>query len=139
MSNLILQDLKVVESRASDDKKIFIVQTSKGEYIEDHLSTEHYQSLIYSGLITYFQNETQSEVTHFYHLITLHNKRVFDMGEMINSRLNSAKFSQTDRNDLEGSIAWKLNQEQLVEYDKEINKKLPTVRNLLNNELQRLK
>jgi hypothetical protein len=64
---------------------------------------------------------------------------MFDMGDMINRRLNSAKFGDVERLDLEESIAWKLNQEQLAIYEKEIAVKIPIIKKLLNEELVRKK
>jgi len=64
---------------------------------------------------------------------------MFDMGDMINRSLNSAKFGDVERLDLEESIAWKLNQEQLAIYEKEIAVKIPVVKKLLYEELVRKK
>jgi len=139
ISSLLLLDLSALEEGRWKKDDVQKVLTSKGIYLEDHLSTEHYQTMVYSGLITYLKKETQSELTHFYHFITLHNKRMFDMGDMINRRLNSAKFGDVERLDLEESIAWKLNQEQLAIYEKEIVVKIPIIKKLLNEELVRKK
>jgi len=139
ISNLLLLDLSVLEGSRGKNPDVQIVLTPSGEYIEDHISTEHYESFVYSGLITYFKQETQLAVTHFYHHIMLHNKRIWDMGEMVNSRLNSGKYNDQDRKDLEESIAWKINQEQLIGYDKEIKEQIPIVKKLLNAELKRHK
>lgn len=138
--NLLLLDMEVWEKwllgNLPEDYKI---QTEFGEYTENNISTDHYHSIVYSGLITYFQKDTQREVTHFYHIMTLHNKRIFDMGQMLNSKMSSSKLGANDLKDLHESHTWKHNQEQLIIYENEMKERLPIVKKLLSSEMRSLR
>jgi len=69
--------------------KALKVKRHAADYSQNIINTSSYQSVINSGLITYFQKETQKELNSYYFYITMHNKRIFFMAEMANNTLNS--------------------------------------------------
>jgi hypothetical protein len=62
-------------------------------FSETVYSLENYRSVVNSGLITYLEKDTILELTILYHYLELHNKRIFDMNDMVNSVMNSVKDS----------------------------------------------
>ena len=96
---------------------------------------ENYHSVINSGLITYFKRETQGELTKFYHHLELHNRRVFEMSFVANITLSKTNLEE-DRGKLLDSFAWQHLRLMLNRSERQIEEKMSTVKNLLNNEIK---
>ncbi len=139
ISNALLIDINELNVwYASDKYKILKTRRYNAEYSENVINTTSYQSIVNSGLITYFQKDTQEQLNSYYFYATVHNKRIYDMAQMFNNKMNSSDFNENDIKKLTDSHAWILNENELTKYENEIIKALPIVRTQLNDELERL-
>ena len=118
-----------------DEFEKVLLNPSKEPLTFGVFSLENYHSVVNSGLITYFKGETQIAATQFYHLLELHNRRVFEMSFMTISTLNKTN-SNEEHIKLLNSIAWKHNELILKQSEIKIKERSPKVRDLLNDEIK---
>jgi hypothetical protein len=120
-----------------------IKSNESAPFAETVYSLENYRTVVSSRLITYLEKDTILQLTILYHYLELHNKRIFDMNDMVNSVMNSVKdssdISRERENQLKESYAWVQNVQNLVIYEGEINRRLSIVNDKLNSELGKLK
>lgn len=126
------------------DIDAWLLLRNKGDlpYTESVYSLENYRSVVNSGLVTYLEKDTIVQITILYHYLELHNKRIFDMNDMVNSVMNSVKdssdISREREKQLMESHAWVQNVQNLTIYEGEMRTRLPVVKDKLIDEIKDL-
>lgn len=123
----LLADLSHLEGTYKGLERI--TDPEKGiEYGNIWITTEYYNSVVNSGLITYFDKKTQVELSQFYLRISLFNQW---RDELIRFGLYSV-LQEPRRTTVLNDI-----QKMMTDHQKEIESKLPIVKNLLDVEIKK--
>lgn len=123
----LLTDLADLEEFYSSSKdKMTILSEHDIEYTNTSIGREYYQSIVNSGLITYFDEKTQVELSDLYYDILMFNEWLRELNHLI---FFSPLYDWTTR---------KRMAQKLTKHEREIKTKLPVVRKLLDAEIRKL-
>jgi hypothetical protein len=105
---------------------------------ENIINITIYQGIVNSGLITYLREKTQKKLNGYYFYATLHNKRVYDLAQIFNNKASSPEIKDAeDEKKIKSSVAWQLNVAELINYEMEMQKLMPEVKELLDDEIKK--
>lgn len=111
----------------------------KNEYFQNIINTVPYNGIVNSGLITHLNEETQNKLNEYYAYAVLHNKRMFDLAQIYNDKASSSEFKFEDIEPLTDSLAWGINESELIRYESEMQKLRPELKKLLDEEIENTK
>jgi hypothetical protein len=104
---------------------------------ENIINTAPYNGILNSGLITYLEEDTQNKLNTFYFYASLHNKRIYDLAQIFNDKASSPEIKNLkDEQVIKSSTAWQLNVAQLINYEMEMQKLIPELKTLLEDEIK---
>jgi hypothetical protein len=72
----------------------------------------------------------------YYAYATLHNKRMFDLSQIYNEKASSPEFKFEDIETLWRTLAWAINESELIRYESEMQKIRPKLKELLDKEIE---
>lgn len=128
MGNTIVNDLNVIDEvfKGVKYKKI---KNDEIDYTVISISTYVYESVIHSGLFTFFKSDTQIQLDNFYYQIKLHNEA---LQEKIKIETNVLLLTEDKSNKISNIIY--SYEKLLTNYEKEIKERLTQVKDLIQKE-----
>ena len=130
-SKSLKRDLEELEKSYSSGTLVKTVWTEDNiEFTNISMGVEYYQSVVNSGLITYYGEKTQSELSNLYYNISLFTEWMKEFNHVgIYTTL-----LKPDRSTVLTKIAQKL-----TNHENEIKTKIPVVKSLLDCEIEKFK
>ena len=89
-----------------------------------------YESLIYSGLFSHFESETQTNLDELYYKIERNNDNLARLADVI---ISKSKFPQSNLQDVVDNF-----EKLITDYEQEIKEYLSKVENSIKYELQKI-
>ena len=110
------------------------------QYSQNIINTAPYDGIVNSGLITYLKEETQKKLNEYYFLVTMHNKRMYDLAQIFNNKASSLEIETVeDEEKITLSLAWHLNEGELTKYEEKMKELTPELKKLLDDEIKSIK
>lgn len=130
-SNALITDLNQLEKSYSSGVFLKTTWVEKGiDFSNTSISVEYYQSVVSSGIITYYNEVTQIELSKLYYNMSLFTEWLKEFNHL---GLYSS-LAEPVRSNVMDKIAQKL-----TKHENEITTKIPVVRSLLEKEIKKLK
>lgn len=123
--NTIQTDITTIKNAISGDKyPKKKIENKNIEYTNVLLSTKVQESLIYSGLFSHFESETQTNLDELYYKIEHNNDNLARLADVI---ISKSKFPQSNLQDVVDNF-----EKLITDYEQEIKEYLSKVENSIN-------
>ena len=113
------EEYEALKTRRTSQRTINTAPNLANQYSQNIINTASYDGIVDSGLIIYLKEETQEKLNEYYFLITMHNKRMFDLAQIFNNKASSLETEKVEEEEkITSSLAWHLNEGELTKYEK---------------------